>query len=105
MFQSQLLSFLRNLKSYNGKIKKQKNFFYKDLEDVRVYATGGYYVLNAKRVDFGVRVRVFLIDLAACSVVVGGRDRINLDDVVRAYRTYLKLLKTDLPALVGKLGV
>ncbi|MBP2045458.1 hypothetical protein [Methanobacterium aggregans] len=57
-------------------------------------------LVNFKAIEFN-----FTLSLMACSAVVGGRDRINLDDVIRAYKTYFKLLKTDLPVLVGKLGV
>jgi len=45
----------------------------------------------------------FLLLLAGCSAVNSDRDRINMEDIVIAYRTYFKLLKTDLPALVDRL--
>jgi hypothetical protein len=45
----------------------------------------------------------FIIFLAGCSAVNDGRDKIDENDIVKAYKTYFKLLKTDLPALVGRL--
>ncbi|SCG84770.1 putative protein [Methanobacterium congolense] len=95
--------FFKKLKKLQWQDKKTKKL-YDNLRELLVYAGKGFHIDN-KLMDFQVRERIFLLSLMACSAVVGGRDRINLDDVVRAYRTYLKLLKTDLPALVGKLGV
>ncbi|MBI5680405.1 MAG: hypothetical protein HZC47_05900 [Methanobacterium sp.] len=46
----------------------------------------------------------FLLFLAACSAVNNGRDKINMEDILIAYKTYFKLLKTDLPSLVDRLG-
>lgn len=41
--------------------------------------------------------------LAACSAVNNDRDKIEQEDIVIAYKTYFKLLKADIPALVEKL--
>ncbi|MBI5679835.1 MAG: hypothetical protein HZC47_02935 [Methanobacterium sp.] len=45
----------------------------------------------------------FLLLLAGCSAVNNNRDKINMEDIIIAYRTYFKLLKTDLPVLVDNL--
>ncbi|MBI5679273.1 MAG: hypothetical protein HZC47_00010 [Methanobacterium sp.] len=41
--------------------------------------------------------------LAACSAVNNSRDKIEQEDVIVAFKTYFKLLKTDLPDLVDRL--
>lgn len=38
----------------------------------------------------------FLLLLAACSAMNNNRDKINQEDIVKAYKTYIKLLKTDI---------
>jgi hypothetical protein len=45
----------------------------------------------------------FLLFLADCSAVNNGKDKITEKDIIRAYKTYFKILKTDLPSLVEKL--
>ena len=37
----------------------------------------------------------FLHLLAGCSAVTQNRDKINKEDVIKAYKTYFKLMKTD----------
>lgn len=51
-------------------------------------------------------IEQYLLDqfLAACSAVNNNRDKINQEDVIVTFKTYFKLLKTDLPTLVDKLG-
>lgn len=49
---------------------------------------------------FRVTENAFLLLLSGCSAVLNGRDRIGVDDVVRANRTYLKLIDTDISEMV-----
>ena len=51
------------------------------------------------------QIENYLLDqfLAACSAVNNDRDSIEQEDVIVAFRTYFKLLKADIPALVEKL--
>lgn len=45
----------------------------------------------------------FLLFLADCSAVNNGNDKITEKDIIRAYKTYFKLIKTDLQALIERL--
>lgn len=49
---------------------------------------------------FGATEKTFIKLLAGCSAVLDGRDRIGVEDVVRANRTYLKLIDTDISEMV-----
>ena len=49
---------------------------------------------------FRVTENAFLLLLSGCSAVLDGRDRIGVDDVVRANKTYLKLIDTDISEMV-----
>jgi len=46
--------------------------------------------------NFGVTEDFFTLFLAACSAINDNRSEINHSDVLRAYKTYFKLLKTDI---------
>jgi len=46
--------------------------------------------------------RFFNLFLAACSAVNDNRDAINQEDVIRAYKTYFKLIKTDITKYKAK---
>ena len=95
--------FFKKLKKLQWQDKKTKKF-HENLKELLVYATSGKHV-DLKLVNFQVREFNFTLSLMACSAVDAANDRINKDDVIRANRTYLKLLKTDITALVEKLGV
>ncbi|HOI40947.1 MAG TPA: hypothetical protein PL168_09475 [Methanobacterium sp.] len=49
---------------------------------------------------FRITEHAFILLLSGCSAVLGGRDKINMDDVIRANKTYLKLINTDFSGLV-----
>jgi len=53
--------------------------------------------------DFSITENLFILFLAACSAVDDNRGHINENDVIRAYITYYKLLKTDISRIVDKL--
>ncbi len=46
--------------------------------------------------DFIVTEEFFILFLAGCSTINNNRNEINQFDIVRAYKTYFKLLKTDI---------
>jgi hypothetical protein len=44
-----------------------------------------------------------ILFLSGCNAVNNGRNKINMQDIIIAYKTYFKLLKTDFPSLVDRL--
>ncbi|MEN4018676.1 MAG: hypothetical protein PQ975_06990 [Methanobacterium sp.] len=49
---------------------------------------------------FRVTEKAFILLLSGCSAVLEGRNKINAFDVIRANKTYLKLLNTDISKLM-----
>lgn len=56
------------------------------------YAGGA---ISGSDLAFDVLVAGFICLLMACSAVTQNRDKINKEDVIKAYKTYFKLMKTD----------
>jgi hypothetical protein len=50
--------------------------------------------------NFPATEKAFILLLSGCSAVLEGRNKINAFDVIRANRTYLKLLNTDISKLM-----
>jgi hypothetical protein len=94
--------FFKKLKKLKWEDKETKEF-HKKLEKLLIYAGRGVHLSNVKLVDFQVREQIFILSLMGCSAVNNNQDKVNMEDVVIAYKTYFKLLKTNLPALVDKL--
>ncbi len=96
--------FFIKLKNAKWNDKKTKKFFDK-LRRIRSDAI--QYILWS---DFSVRhskflatESYFLLFLSDCSAVNNDNDKIEQKNIIIAYKTYFKLLKTDLPALIEKL--
>ncbi|MBU4534240.1 MAG: hypothetical protein KKF16_00045 [Euryarchaeota archaeon] len=53
--------------------------------------------------NFSATENAFLSFLAGCSAVNDNREKINENDIIRAYKTHYKLLTTDISKLVDKL--
>jgi len=53
--------------------------------------------------NFPATENAFLLFLAGCSAVNSDRDVINENDVIKAYKTYYKLLTTNISGIVDKL--
>jgi hypothetical protein len=51
-------------------------------------------------ISLSVNEKAFILLLSGCSAVSDGRDKITMDDVVRAYKMYFKLLNTDITRLM-----
>lgn len=96
--------FFIKLKNAKWKDKKTKKFFDK-LRKIRSDAI--QYIFwsdfSMRHSKFLATESYFLLFLADCSAVNNGKDKITEKDIIRAYKTYFKLLKTDLPALIEKL--
>jgi len=90
--------FLFRLKKIKWRDKKTDNFFEK-LRLIRGYSGRD---LIGPHLIFETSEDSFLLTLAACSAVSGGRDDIINEDVIRAFKTYFKLLKTDITQFKAK---
>jgi len=95
------LKFFKKLSYVQWQDKKPRKIF-ENLTKIRAelaYGLSRSYSL----MGFGVVEDNFLMLLAGCSAVNSGRDKINEKDVIRAYRTYFKLLKTDITNFKAKI--
>ncbi|MBC7088615.1 MAG: hypothetical protein H5T96_09170 [Tissierellales bacterium] len=55
---------------------------------------------DGKAITFRATEKAFILLLSGCSAVLEGRDKINTFDVIRANKTYLKLIDTDISKLM-----
>lgn len=86
--------FFQSLKMVKWKDRNTKKFA-KNLKQLKI--TVGYTHFGLAKYHHLSSVEdVFIKLLVGCSAVNDGRDRINKEDVVVGYKTYLKLLKTDI---------
>lgn len=96
--------FCIKLKNAKWKDKKTKKFFDK-LRKIRSDAI--QYIFwsdfSMRHSKFLATESYFLLFLADCSAVNNVNDKITEKDIIRAYKTYFKLIKTDLPDLIEKL--
>jgi len=97
-----------------GEFQKPDKEFYENLRKIKWDKTGKKLfwklgsILTAIRVDrwgtethtFGSGENFALTFLAACNAVHHDRDRILKEDMIKAYKTYLKLLNTDIRKLM-----
>lgn len=65
----------------------------------------GFKVMDRKlgskySISLSVNENAFILLLSGCGAVLDGRDRISMDDVVRAYNMYFKLLNTNITRLM-----
>ena len=108
-----LMSLLDNFDKF-GEFQKPDKEFYQKLKKIKWNKTGKKLfwklydirgAINLRR--WGTETDVFesgenfaLTFLAACNAVHNDRDKMLKEDVVRAYKTYLKLLNTDISNLM-----
>jgi hypothetical protein len=84
--------FFKNLIKVNWNDKKTKDLFRK-LEKLRQYSNLELFgLLNTL---FNVSEKEFIIFHAGCSAVNDENDNITQKDIIKAYKTYFKLIKTD----------
>jgi len=81
---------LKKVRWANRDAKKLFNKLKKALKYVRVER------IEYMDTLFTVAEKDFLLFLAGCSTINEYRDRINLEDVIIAYKTYFKFIKTDI---------
>lgn len=84
--------FFKNLILVKWNYKSEKLF--KKLENALEYAKVPIFGFSNLMFDFA--EKEFILFLAGCSAVNDKRDKINQNDIIRAYKTYFKLIKTDL---------
>lgn len=89
--------FFQKLRKVDWKDKKVKNLSSR-LHDLN----GGIYIEKKRQVDttFGATENIVVCFLAGSSSVNNNRDKIIEEDVIRANKTYLKLINTDITKLV-----
>lgn len=94
--------FFKNLKKVKWNNNEVKKFFF-TLSEIRIdIAYTGFSIV--KYAGLSAAEDYFLELLAACSALDEQRNKINKMDIVRAYRTYIKLLNTDVSTLKAKEG-
>lgn len=93
----QMESFFLKLKKIKWSDKETKKFF-EDLHDVMVSVGAEIFGYSLNR--FRVTENGFILFLSGCSALKDAKDNLSQEDVVRAYRTYFKLMKTDISKLV-----
>jgi hypothetical protein len=85
---------LKELKWENNKIKD----FYKRTEKL-----SGFFIFreeDMKENSFIVHQKRIIIFLAGCSAVKKGESVINIDDIILAYETLFKIIRTDISKLI-----
>ncbi|MBC7088612.1 MAG: hypothetical protein H5T96_09155 [Tissierellales bacterium] len=87
-----------------GKVKWQDKKAKKLFNDIReiffMLVFNKWKGADGKAITFRATEKAFILLLSGCSAVINGRSRINVDDVIRANKTYLKLINTDISGLV-----
>jgi len=90
--------FFIKLKEIKWKDKKAKEF---SLKLYCIFQYAGRDIVGS-HMRFNATEAAFLELLAGCSAVNDGRDKIIEEDVIRSFKTYFKLMKTDITKLVDK---
>ncbi|MCC7557255.1 MAG: hypothetical protein KO217_01040 [Methanobacteriaceae archaeon] len=86
-------NFFIKLKSVKWENRASKQLFNKLKEVMKFVRIGmfGYF-----HIMFSIAEKDFILFIAACSAIKDKNDRINQENVVTAYKTYFKLIKTDI---------
>jgi len=92
--------FFKKLGKIKWKNKKAKKLFNSIREILFVQEFNKWKGAERVSTTFSVTEKAFIKLLSGCSAVVEGRDKINTFDVIRAYKTYLKLIHTDISRLM-----
>jgi hypothetical protein len=91
--------YFQKIKKLKWKNKKSKKIF-KRLENVKTDI--GNSIFGIRPINFPTTEYAFLLFLAGCSAVNDDRREIIEIDVVKAYKTYFKLIKSDLTKYKAK---
>ncbi|MBI5680159.1 MAG: hypothetical protein HZC47_04610 [Methanobacterium sp.] len=92
--------FFKRLGKIKWNDKKTKKLF-NDLFEIRYMSVFNKWKgANGQTPIFTNTENAFLKLLSGCSAVVESRDKINTFDIIRAHRTYLKLINTDISKLM-----
>ena len=91
---------LKEVKWQNNETKKLYRKLNELRDHFRIDIFGVSYSVFHTR--FSATENAFLLFLAGCSTVNSYRDSIIKEDVIRAYRTYFKLMKTDITKFKAK---
>ena len=78
---------------------KQKNYI-KNIDYIRFILIFNEKWIKDVTSTFTATEDTFILLLSGCSAVLEGRSKINTFDVIRANRTYLKLINNDISKLM-----
>jgi len=97
--------FFKRLGKVKWQDKKAKKFFNKIDELYFILVFNKKWAVNGRTNGRSVTIfettqKAFIRLLSGCSAVIGGRDKIDTFDVIRANQTYLKLINTDISKLM-----
>lgn len=91
--------YFQNLRKVRWDNRRTKKLF-KKINKIITFLIFNEY--GFKGSSFKVREEMVILFLTGCSAVNDSRDRITEKDVIKAYKTYFKLMKTDITKLVDK---
>ncbi|MBM4241758.1 MAG: hypothetical protein FJ150_08880 [Euryarchaeota archaeon] len=89
--------FFQKLKKLKWRDRKTEKLYTKIRKIIVFYAFKEY---GSNETSFNVRQIELVLFLAGCSAVNEGEEKIDENDVIRAYRTLFKIIKTDLSKLI-----
>jgi len=91
--------FFQKLRKIKWKDKKTKNLYSKLEKTLRFFVFKNF---GFKEGGFNGRQIDIVLFLAGCSAVNEGKDKIDENDVFRAYKTLFKIIKTDISKLIDE---
>ncbi|MEN4017317.1 MAG: hypothetical protein PQ975_01790 [Methanobacterium sp.] len=92
--------FFKKLGKVKWQDKKAKKLFNGVREIFFMLVFNKWKGADGKAITFRATEKAFILLLSGCSAVIKGRDKINTFDVIRANKTYLKLINTDISRLM-----
>ncbi|MBI5679524.1 MAG: hypothetical protein HZC47_01300 [Methanobacterium sp.] len=94
------VEFFKRLGKVKWGDKKAKKLFNSVREILFVQEFNNWKGTERVSTTFSVTEKAFLKLLSGCSAVVESRDKINTFDIIKAHKTYLKLINTDISKLM-----
>jgi hypothetical protein len=91
------MEFFIKLKKINWKDNRTKEFYKKTKKLIGFFAFEKH---GDNEYSFIVRQKRIILFLAACSAVKNGESVITIDDIILAYKTLFKIIKTDISKLI-----
>jgi len=92
--------FFQKLNKLKWKDRKAEILYKKFLDLIRKFALSGQ---GHGQTSFNVRQEQIVLFFAGCSAVNGDKNKINENNVVKAYKTLFKIIKTDISKFFGEI--